>query len=141
MSEDEGFSEPDGALSAILGAGVAVAACPFCEIIERRGYDAGDEWTVTFEPLHPVTPGHRLFVSRDHITDAAARPVATGVVVEYATRWAAGHDVGAFNLITSAGQAATPSVFHLHVHLVPRRAGDRLALPWTAGDTGASHVA
>lgn len=36
-----------------------------------------------------------------------------------------------FNLITSAGAAATQTVAHLHVHYVPRRTGDGLGLPWT----------
>jgi histidine triad (HIT) family protein len=35
------------------------------------------------------------------------------------------------NLITSAGRAATQSVMHLHLHLVPRLDGDGLALPWS----------
>lgn len=35
------------------------------------------------------------------------------------------------NFITSAGPAATQSVFHLHVHLVPRFEDDGLILPWT----------
>lgn len=35
------------------------------------------------------------------------------------------------NLITSAGAEATQSVFHLHVHIVPRGENDGLALPWT----------
>jgi histidine triad (HIT) family protein len=37
------------------------------------------------------------------------------------------------NLITSAGREATQSVFHLHLHVVPRRENDRLALPWHSG--------
>jgi hypothetical protein len=36
-----------------------------------------------------------------------------------------------FNLITSVGAAATQTVRHLHIHLIPRREGDALALPWT----------
>jgi histidine triad (HIT) family protein len=38
----------------------------------------------------------------------------------------------AFNIITSAGRDATQTVDHLHLHLVPRRPGDGLALPWAA---------
>jgi histidine triad (HIT) family protein len=37
----------------------------------------------------------------------------------------------AANLITSKGSAATQTVFHLHVHLVPRQVDDGLPLPWT----------
>ncbi|CAL9324879.1 HIT family protein [Streptomyces sp. SudanB91_2054] len=42
----------------------------------------------------------------------------------------AGHP--AVNLITSKGEAATQSVFHFHVHVVPRQEGDGRPLPWTA---------
>ena len=35
------------------------------------------------------------------------------------------------NLITSIGAAATQTVFHLHVHVVPRHEGDGLLLPWS----------
>ena len=41
----------------------------------------------------------------------------------------------AANLITSKGREATQSVFHLHVHVVPRAAGDGLPLPWTPQHT------
>ncbi|MEV7006240.1 HIT domain-containing protein [Streptosporangium sp. NPDC051022] len=35
--------------------------------------------------------------------------------------------------MTSAGREATQSVFHLHLHIVPRQDGDGLALPWHSG--------
>jgi histidine triad (HIT) family protein len=111
--------------------------CPFCARIEAGEYDAGDGWSVTFEPLNPVAPGHRLFVSRAHVADALTRPVITGHVMEYAGRWAAGHDLRPCNLISSAGAAASQTVPHLHIHLVPRAAGDGLMLPWT----GQKHAA
>lgn len=40
-------------------------------------------------------------------------------------------ELPAANLITSKGDAATQSVLHLHVHVVPRQADDDLPLPWT----------
>jgi histidine triad (HIT) family protein len=109
--------------------------CPFCARIAAGEYDAGDGYAVTFEPLNPVTSGHRLFVPRSHVADALTRPVITGHVMEYAARWAYGHDLAPCNLITSAGAEATQSVFHLHIHLVPRRDGDGLALPWSGQRT------
>lgn len=105
--------------------------CPFCGRIKRGEYDAGDQWAVTFKPLSPVTPGHRLFVPRAHVADALERPDITGHVMRYAATWTAGWSVNPCNLITSCGREATQSVFHLHLHLVPRREGDGLALPWT----------
>jgi histidine triad (HIT) family protein len=36
-----------------------------------------------------------------------------------------------YNIITSMGEYATQTVFHLHVHIVPRRLNDGLHLPWT----------
>ncbi|MDN3056997.1 hypothetical protein PH213_21100 [Streptomyces sp. SRF1] len=38
---------------------------------------------------------------------------------------------GQWNYLTSCGLDATQTVFHLHGHLVPRAAGDGLALPWS----------
>lgn len=107
------------------------AGCLFCGRIERRDYDAGDLHTVTFEPLNPVTPGHRLFVPRTHEADGLRNPLALATAMQYAALWAAGHKIRACNFISSAGADATQTVFHLHVHLVPRRKGDGLALPWT----------
>ncbi len=51
----------------------------------------------------------------------------------------AGHPT--VNLITSKGEAATQSVFHLHVHIVPRQEGDRLPLPWTPQHTARATAA
>ena len=45
------------------------------------------------------------------------------------------HEPRDYNVITSAGRAATQTVMHLHFHLVPREPGDGLMLPWS--DKGA----
>lgn len=104
--------------------------CPFCARIEAGEYDHIDMGVYDFEPLNPITPGHRLFVSSEHIEHAAAYPYIAGTVFEVAARWGTKHGPD-FNLITSAGAFATQTVPHLHVHYIPRREGDGLHLPWT----------
>ena len=107
--------------------------CIFCQIVNGEApatefYNDGE--VATFVPLNPVTPGHRLFVPVLHRDNAAEDPATTARVFDAASAFAAGNGVH-FNLITSAGEAATQTVFHLHVHYVPRSYDDGLALPWT----------
>jgi len=109
-------------------------SCPFCARIEQMDFDqAYNSTVVRFEPLNPVTPGHMLFVPWHH----AEHPDATAVraAMGYAARYADGRRED-FNLITSSGASATQTVPHIHVHYVPRRQGDGLALPWTAQQAG-----
>lgn len=118
----------------------AAAGCPFCKLVMERvktgkGIEQiGASGVYHFEPLNPVTPGHRLFIPAFHFEHAAEAPTATGSVFEWAAWWAAqqGED---FNLIVNAGAEASQTVRHLHVHYVPRRAGDCLRLPWTGQRT------
>ena len=79
------------------------------------------------------TDGHAMVIPRVHVADFTTDPAVTGAVMVRAAQLAARDDqFAACNLITSRGALATQSVFHLHVHLVPRRENDGLALPWTA---------
>lgn len=66
---------------------------------------------------------------RVHVEDAGNDPETTAAVMRRAAELMAEH--AAANLITSKGEPATQSVFHLHVHVVPRADGDGLPLPWT----------
>lgn len=103
--------------------------CPFCDYSgPSRVLDSGVGWYV-IKPIDPVTTGHLLFVSEAHVTDFADEPYHTGMVVAAAARWAS--DGRHYNLITSKGEDATQTVRHLHFHLIPRREGDGLSLPWT----------
>ncbi len=113
-----------------------MTGCPFCERIAKGQFDDihGANWgetieVVHFEPLNPVTPGHRLVVPVMHVEHAAENPTVTARTMAYAARLAREHDSA--NLITSIGPAATQTVRHLHIHIVPRREGDGLPLPWT----------
>jgi diadenosine tetraphosphate (Ap4A) HIT family hydrolase len=110
--------------------------CPFCGRVERGEYDYADDRSVAFEPLYPVTPGHFLVVPRRHAAHALEAPRAAGRALEFAGYLANQMGLTAANFITSAGTAATQSVFHLHVHVVPRCDGDGLHLPWTGQQRG-----
>jgi histidine triad (HIT) family protein len=100
--------------------------CPFCE--KMNDYTG---WVTAFEPLNPVVPGHMLIVPKRHVEDFADDPAETGRVMVYAARYVRDEGLGHCNLITSRGVDATQSVFHLHVHIVPRWANDDLRLPWS----------
>ncbi|MFC0533137.1 HIT family protein [Phytohabitans kaempferiae] len=103
--------------------------CVFCAII------AGTEpatiinrWpdAIAIVPRHPVTTGHLLVIPTVHVRDALQDPTVTGTCMSRAAQLAR----HACNLITSVGSPATQTVFHLHIHIVPRHSGDGLALPW-----------
>lgn len=102
----------------------------FCGIVRGRIHaKTTARWddALAFVPLNPVTQGHELVVPRRHVMDALEAPEVTAAMFAHAAEIAA----WPCNLITSAGDAATQTVFHLHVHIVPRRTNDGLALPWT----------
>jgi len=108
--------------------------CVFCTRVECREYDSytDNPSVVWLEPLNPVTPGHLLFIPVHHVTAGSPqKPYETAHCVEYAVRYAVSHGIADYNVITSCGAAATQTISHIHVHLVPRADGDGLALPWT----------
>lgn len=107
--------------------------CVFCEIArtgDAEGFQRYGSTVVSFVPLNPVVPGHRLFIPVRHATDIAQDPGYGAPAFYQAGRWGAQQDED-FNLITSRGSLATQTIFHTHVHYVPRRNGDGLKLPWT----------
>ncbi|MFB7716387.1 HIT family protein [Nocardia sp. NPDC056100] len=109
------------------------ADCPFCDRIERGDYaERVSAQAVRFEPLNPVTPGHMLIIPdwhAEHPNHLAVRAAMSDAEVY------AGRQRVDFNLITSSGPVAAQTIPHIHVHYVPRTAGDGLLLPWsgTAG--------
>ncbi|MFD7995468.1 HIT family protein [Streptomyces mexicanus] len=110
--------------------------CPFCEIVAGRApATIVREWpeALAIVPLRPVVAGHVLVIPREHVTDFVADPVVSAHTMYCAAELAGDYLAGAMNLITSRGRAATQSVFHLHLHLVPRAEDDGLALPWYSG--------
>jgi histidine triad (HIT) family protein len=111
--------------------------CIFCQIIRGESpaevlMDDFNAWVI--RPLNPVVEGHVIVIPLEHQKDFT--PFNTGYsfahfAFETAGTYAAQFPDQDFNLITSKGKNATQSVFHLHVHLVPRHKGDGLKLPWS----------
>lgn len=113
-------------------------ACVFCEIVAGTApASVVQRWddACAFTPLDPVVAGHTLIVPREHVSDATESPRVTAQVMYRAALYASGFDHS--NIIASTGKPATQSIFHLHIHVIPRAAGDQLMVPW--GTTGNPH--
>lgn len=109
--------------------------CPFCEInLGHAPATFVHEWsdTLAIVPLNPVTEGHTLIIPKTHVRDFAADPEVSAATMRRAAQLMQWTD-RPMNVITSRGREATQSVFHLHLHLVPRAENDGLALPWYSG--------
>ncbi|MFC9478873.1 HIT family protein [Streptomyces griseus] len=108
------------------------ASCVFCGIVAGLApADVVREWddVIAIRPIDPVTPGHVLVIPHTHVADVGERPLVSARTMACAAELAA--VLPAANVITSKGRAATQTVAHLHLHVVPRTAGDTLPLPWT----------
>jgi histidine triad (HIT) family protein len=108
--------------------------CIFCEIVAGRAPATFvQKWddAIAIVPLHPVVEGHTLVIPRDHVQDFGTDPDVSALTMYRASELAQGPQP--MNVITSRGREATQSVFHLHLHLVPRTENDGLALPWFSG--------
>ena len=123
--------------------------CIFCQIvageIPAQIIDE-DERTVAFMDINPATRGHLLVVPREHTRDlleigdedlAACTAAARRLAARVKERLGA----DGVNLLNSCGSAGWQTVFHFHVHVIPRYEGDPLRLPWTPGPGDADEIA
>ena len=113
--------------------------CLFCKIVagevpSTRVYD--DERTIAFMDINPATSGHLLVIPREHAADVhaidpedLAAVARTGQVLAQRVTDRLGAD--GVNLLNSCGRAAWQTVFHFHLHVIPRYANDPLRLPWS----------
>jgi histidine triad (HIT) family protein len=123
--------------------------CLFCKIVAGEipaqiVYE--DDRTLAFMDIAPATRGHCLVIPRVHTDDLlTADPEDVAAVARAAQELArrAYEELGAagVNLLQSSGSAAWQSVFHLHVHVIPRYVGDGLTIPATPVQAEPSEVA
>ena len=116
-------SDPD-----CLFCGIVAGSIP-SEIIDS------DERTVAFMDINPATPGHALVVPREHSADLleiGEQDLSATVLAaqRLARRMKDVLDTDGINLINACGAAAWQTVFHFHIHVVPRYENDPLELPW-----------
>ncbi len=124
----------------------AAADCLFCRILAGElpaQIVDEDERTVSFMDINPATRGHALVIPRAHAEDlyeTDPQDVAATAVAAQRLALRARDQLGAegVNLLNACRPAAWQTVFHYHVHVIPRYADDPLSLPWIphAGDLG-----
>ena len=112
--------------------------CIFCKILAGELPSSvvdEDEHTVAFLDIAPATRGHALVVPREHVADllsASAEDLHAVIVASQRLAARMKERLGAdgVNLVNSCGAVAWQTVFHFHMHVIPRYEGDPLRLPW-----------
>ena len=105
-----------------------------------------DERTIAFMDINPGTRGHLLVIPRAHARDLLVVAPEDLAACAHAAQRLAGMAIerlgaSGVNLLNSCGPAAWQTVFHFHVHVIPRYAGDPLRLPWSPAPGDADAIA
>ena len=123
--------------------------CLFCKIIAGELPSqkvAEDERTVSFMDINPATRGHALVVPRNHVAnlleiepkDLSAVALAAKLLAARATERLGADGV---NLLNACGSTAWQTVFHFHMHVIPRYRDDPLRLPWVPAPGDSDEIA
>lgn len=119
--------------------------CPFCRIVRRELAAAivhEDEETLALLDLHPATRGHTLVLPKRHVEDIFSMPEELGVelmatAVKVARTLNERLGLVGLNLVQANGAPAGQTIFHFHLHLVPRYDGDSVVLRFGHGSKAA----
>jgi len=117
---------------------VADRDCIFCKIVAGElpaTIVDEDERTIAFMDIAPATRGHALVIPRQHSRDlleVGAEDLQATILGAQRLAGRARERLGAdgVNLLNSCGAAAWQTVFHFHIHVIPRYEDDPLRLPW-----------
>ncbi len=113
------------------------AACVFCKIVRRElpvSVLAEDEHSLAFMDIRPINPGHFLVIPKAHAAHLAdLAPGAGGRLFEMARELAAalrksGVKAEGVNVHLADEEVAGQEIFHVHLHVYPRYAGDGVGL-------------
>jgi diadenosine tetraphosphate (Ap4A) HIT family hydrolase len=101
--------------------------CLFCK--DPRGVSLQHELAYSARDTYPTSPGHTLVIPRRHVAsffELTAEEVAAcmGLIKQEKTLIDAEFKPDGYNVGVNVGQAAGQSVFHVHIHLIPRYKGD-----------------
>ena len=117
-------------------------SCPFCSLPPERIVAANTAgWMV--RDAYPVSPGHTLIISRRHVgsffeLSDEERAGMLSLLDQAKTEIQASHGPQGYNIGINDGPAAGQTVAHLHIHLIPRYAGDvpdpRGGVRWVIAD-------
>lgn len=116
--------------------------CIFCKIIKGELPSSTlyeDDMFKVIMDLSPVSKGHALIIPKEHFDnlyelDDEYASKAMVVAKKLATGMTKALGADGFNLLQNNGEDAGQSVYHFHMHLLPRYKGDE-ALRWTPGET------
>ena len=103
--------------------------CPFCELPAER-IVAQNELALAIRDGFPVTEGHTLVIPKRHVADyfglTPEEVLACNELLQQLKKeiQAGDSSVTAFNIGMNAGPDAGQTIFHCHMHLIPRRKGD-----------------
>lgn len=103
--------------------------CPFCCEIEDR-ISRSNELAIVILDAYPITTGHSLVIPKRHVADyfdlTADEHAAINTLLSDQKKQLQKQDatITGFNVGINIGEDAGQTVFHCHVHLIPRRKGD-----------------
>jgi histidine triad (HIT) family protein len=123
--------------------------CIFCRIVAGdlpASVIAEDELTLALMDIQPASRGHALVIPRAHARDLlsigrADLAACAAMAQEIAGRGIERLGADGVNLLNSCGADAWQTVFHFHIHVIPRYKGDPLRLPWTPGPGDMAEIA
>ena len=116
--------------------------CIFCKIANGEIPAATlyeDENFRVILDLGPASKGHALLLPKSHaanIYELSDEMAAKAMILakKMATAMTAALKCDGFNIVQNNGECAGQTVFHFHMHLIPRYKGDGVGLTWTPGE-------
>lgn len=122
--------------------------CIFCKIangeIPSKTLHEDEDFRVILD-LGPATKGHALILPKDHYANLYELPEemaakAMKLAKKMATRMTEKLECDGFNLVQNNGEAAGQTVFHFHLHLIPRYREDGQKIGWKPGSPSAEEL-